>query len=531
MQYASVALVFGSISLLAALASAQCEDQKLLASDGDPNDWYGRSVAIDGARLIVGARLDDDNGHDSGSVYVYELGSSGWTEVAKLVAQVPETGGEFGSSVALSGDTIVVGSWLDDVRGFDSGSAFVFELTAFGWTQIAELLPPELGPGDYYGSAVSVDGDRLVVAAQHDKGLAGRSGTAYVFERAGSAWLQTAKLIAPDGQQGDELGRAVSLSGDRVLLGAYKDGDLGLNAGSAYVFAYNGSSWNYEAKLLAAEGKAHDYFGGTVSLDGDRALVGGEGSAFEAAYVFERGAGGWAETARLVASNSDEFDLYGAAVSVRGDRVLVAARGHDDDGYHNSGSAYLYEWSGGAWTEVLGFHACDRHNYDHFGVSVALGEGKAVVGTIGDIDHSRGSAYVFTFERGTSYCTAATNSTGFGALITAPGYLAPSISKNELVLRTTPVPDEPGLFFYGSSQIFQPFGDGYRCVGGGVFRILPVTQATGGVLERAVDFTTLPAGGEITAGSTWNFQAWYRDPAAGGTGFNLSNGLELTFVP
>jgi len=129
----------------------------------------------------------------------------------------------------------------------------------------------------------------------------------------------------------------------------------------------------------------------------------------------------------------------------------------------------------------------------------------------------------------TNYCTAAANSTGSGAIASASGSV--SVSANSLTLSASPVPAEPGVFFYGPSQIQVPFGNGFRCVGGSVVR-LPITFATGGALTRPLDLTQLPAGSvPIAAGSTWNFQAWFRDPAAGGWGFNLSDGLEIVFAP
>jgi hypothetical protein len=330
------------------------------------------------------------------------------TELAKLTASDGATGDEFGYSVSMSGDTVVVGAYTDEDNGDRCGSVYVFERDAGGsgnWEQAAKLTASDAAEDAFFGWSVSISGDTVVVGAHGADG----KGAAYVFERdCGGVgnWGQTAKLSASDGAAGSGFGAAVSIVGDTVVVGAPGDDNSGSDFGSAYVFerdAGGAGTWGEVAKLAASDGIENDYLGRAVSVDGDVALVGAWGADhIGRAFLYERDAGGadrWGQVAKLTASDGGTWDLFGSSVSISSDTAVVGAYGDDDSG-DMSGTAYLFEKPGSGWTnmnETAKLTATDSADSSNFGYSVSVSGAVVVVGSHGDGDNGTfsGSAYLF----------------------------------------------------------------------------------------------------------------------------------------
>jgi uncharacterized repeat protein (TIGR01451 family) len=374
------------------------ETAKLTASDGAASDQFGVSVSLSGDRALVGAYWDDDNGSSSGSAYVFDFDSTAWTETAKLTASDGAAGNLFGVSVSLSGDRALVGAYGDDDNGNDSGSAYVFDFDGPSWSETAKLTASDGAANDWFGFSVSLSGDQALVGAFRDNDNGNDSGSAYVFDFDGPSWSETAKLTASDGAVGDRFGYSVSLSGERALVGAFRDDDNGNDSGSAYVFDFDGSNWSETAKLMPADGAAGDQFGFSVSLSGERALIGANGGdSSGSAYVFDFDGSAWSEAAKLTAMDGASGDEFGYSVSLFGDRAMVGAFG---DGFSDSGSAYVFDFGGSNWSETAKLTADDGADYDNFGISVSLSNDRALIGANGDDDNggSSGSAYLFDFD-------------------------------------------------------------------------------------------------------------------------------------
>ncbi|MFQ5741652.1 MAG: FG-GAP repeat protein [Acidobacteriota bacterium] len=284
-------LVLGSGSTVTA-APLVTSEAKLTARDGAAGDRFGFSVARSGDTVVVGAQLNDDGGRDSGSAYVFQRTGTTWSQQAKLTARDGAAGDRFGASVALSGDTIVVGALGDDDGGRSSGSAYVFQGSGRSWSQQAKLTASDGAARDRFGDSVALSGDTIVVGARSDDDAGRDSGSAYVFQRNGTTWSQQAKLTARDGAAGDLFGDSVALSGDTVAVGVRFDDDAGSSSGSAYIFQRSERSWSQQAKLTASDGAAGDGFGTSVALSGDTVAVGAfgdddAGSSSGSAYVYE----------------------------------------------------------------------------------------------------------------------------------------------------------------------------------------------------------------------------------------------------
>ena len=382
-------------------------EQKLTASDGVASDYFSRSVSISGDTVVVGVDQDDDNGNASGSAYIFERDAKGiWSETAKLTASDGASGDYFGYSVSISGERLVVGSQYDDDNGISSGSAYVFERDEFGtWSETAKLTASDGAEADNFGQIVSISGDTVVVGAFADSDNGTNSGSAYVFERdAKGTWSETAKLTASDGSANDYFGHNVSISGETVVVGAFQDDDNGSGSGSAYVFDRDEfGTWSETAKLTASDGSAIDYFGFSVSISGEIVVAGayrdsGNDNSSGSAYVFDRDEfGTWSETAKLTASDAAGGDYFGKSVSISGETVLIGAD-YDNDNSADSGSAYVFERDGaGTWSETAKLTASDGAANDYFGWKVSISGESMVVSANFDDDNgsNSGSAYVF----------------------------------------------------------------------------------------------------------------------------------------
>jgi len=386
------------------------EKQKLLASDGAANDWFGRSVSISGDYAIVGAYRDDDKGSDSGSAYIFKREGAAWLLKQKLLASDGAADDLFGYSVSISGDYVIIGASADDDRGSDSGSAYIFKRTlkyippggfVWVWEEQAKLLASDGAANDLFGYSVSISDDYVIVGAPYDNDNGSDSGSAYIFKRDGTIWTQQQNLTASDGAALDYFGCSVSISGDYAIVGAHQDDDKGTDSGSAYIFKRDGTSWLQQPKLLASDGAAGDYFGRSVSINGDYAIVGAygdddRGDASGSAYIVKRVGIAWVLQPKLLAADGDDGNYFGHSVSISGDYAIVGAYGDDDRG-SDSGSAYIFKRDGAAWLQQPKLLAADGAANDFFGYSVSISSDYAIVGAFADDDKGdvSGSAYVF----------------------------------------------------------------------------------------------------------------------------------------
>jgi hypothetical protein len=377
------------------------EQDKLLASDGAADDHFGDPVSISGDSVIIGSAYDDDNGDTSGSAYIFIRNGTVWTEQAKLLASDGAADDQFGRSVSISGDIAIVGAQNNDDNGFGSGSAYIFTRTGTVWTEHVKLLASDGEGGAFFGSSVVIDGETAIIGARGDNENGFSSGSAYIFIRNGTVWTEQAKLLASDGAADDQFGDSVSISGDTAIIGARADDDNGDASGSAYIFIRNGTVWTEQAKLLASDGAADDYFGWSISISGDTAIVGAEhnddyGNSTGSAYIFKREVSSWTEETKLLASDGAAGENFGSSVFIDGDYAIIGTRSDDDNGYI-SGSAYVFIRIGTTWTEQTKLLPSDGMAIDRFGISVSIDGDTALIGAylVDDNGENSGSAYIF----------------------------------------------------------------------------------------------------------------------------------------
>ncbi len=375
------------------------ETARISAREGAERDEFGSSTSLSGRRALIGAYGDDDNGSAAGAAYVFDFFGSSEHPTAKLTPSEGGLGEGFGTAVGLSGDRALIGApgWLDP------GSAYVFEWIESGWIETARITPNDADTQIHFGVSADLEADRALIGANTDRDNGNGAGAAYMYEFDGENWTLIQKLTASDGDLNDRFGSSVSLSGDRALVGAEGDEDNGPSSGSAYVFEFDGAAWNEVAKLLASDGDDADNFGLSVSLSGDRALVGAygdddNGNAAGAAYVFEFDGSTWTETAKLTGSETGPLGFFGRSVSLSSNRAVIGASGDDANG-PRSGSAYVFDFDGTNWIEIGKLVAADAAAEETFGGSVSVSDEFVLTGAPLDDDRGTdsGSAYVWDF--------------------------------------------------------------------------------------------------------------------------------------
>jgi cysteine-rich repeat protein len=408
----------GAVYVFRRSGTTWLQEAYLKASNTDAGDGFGASVALSGDTLAVGAwgedsaatgvngNQDDNSATGSGAVYVFRRTGTAWLQEAYLKASNTDPDDLFGVSVALSGDTLAVGAYLeasaatgvngnqDDNSALVSGAVYVFRRSGTVWQQEAYLKASNTGAGDYFGISVALSGDTLAVGAHiedsaatgvngnQDDDSAPGSGAVYVFRRSGTVWQQEAYLKASNTGADDSFGGSVALSSDTLAVGAYledsaamgvngnQDDDSALDSGAVYVFRRTGTAWQQEAYLKASNTGADDWFGASVALSGDTLAVGawGENSAATgvngnqddnsaqysgAVYVFRRTGTAWLQETYLKASNTGAFDDFGISVALSGDTLAVGASGEAsaatgvngnqaDDSAPGSGAVYIF---------------------------------------------------------------------------------------------------------------------------------------------------------------------------------------------
>lgn len=438
----------------------------LKASNTGHSNWFGFAVAISGDTVVVGAFNENSDGvgvngtqtgntaTNSGAAYVFVRNGSNWTQQAYLKASNAQAGDLFGISVAIDGDTIVVGASQEDsaavgVNGnpannsaTNSGAVYIFTRDGTNWSQQAYLKASNTGAGDRFGARVAIAGKMVIAAATaEDSGAVGvngneadesvpGAGAVYVFVRSGANWTQEAYLKAFNPQTSANFGLPVSLNEDTLVVGAPNEASnaRGINgnqndessfmSGAAYVFVRQGTNWTQQAYLKASNSEMGDRFGDAVTVFGDTVVVGARwedsgaigvngdqqnNSAREAgaAYVFVREGTNWTQQAYLKASNASRSDAFGTSVALTGNTLVVGAIGESSSsagvngdqngrGAFYSGAAYVFVRAGTNWTQQAFVKASTPDLGDDFGFSAGISGNTIVLGALNESSSATG---------------------------------------------------------------------------------------------------------------------------------------------
>ncbi|MCP3915674.1 MAG: hypothetical protein GY711_08975 [bacterium] len=567
MRRSSYILLATLCPLLASEALAQCELVKLTPADNDPADEFGDAVDISGFTMVVGARADaapPAAGTGSAYVYDYDPTAETWTMVQKLTPPDPDPSKQFGRAVAIDGTTLFVGAPAHDGAagtGFFQGSVYVYERDSAGtWVLQQQIFPSDAADGDGFGHGIDVDGDVAFVGSPTNGPT--NEGSVYGLVRGITGiWIlnPVLQLTATPPLPFSQFGLALSLEGSRLVVGSPTAGAG--DSGRAYVFEGSGAIWTQTALLAPSAGPR---FGDSVSLSGDVVAIGspeysgcGVCNRIGAASIFRFDGASWTREALVQPSDGVTGDRFGSAVALEGGELVVCADGEDGDSEGavtctpGIGSAYQYRYDGTTWQEISKFFPRAPEPWGGAGFRASVDAGLLALGAAGSsqvVDAVY--AYRMTpFATPFCYCASAApcgnewdlagckNSLST-ASCSVPGRLVAcgtsSVAGDDLVLRAFTLPNEFG-FFVTSEATRNPLAinDGLLCVGQPFYR-LDVRQITGNTMEEPPGIVARAGllGAQVTSGSTWNFQGWYRDSGGPcGTGSNLTNALAVVFAP
>jgi len=368
-----------------AQATVQSLD-KITGSTVDSGDRFGAAVRVENTRAIIGA---DRFAIDNGTAYIFEYSAGDWTETSELVPDDPGISEFYGQSVDVSGDLAVIGA---------DRAVYIFRFDGTTWIQEEKISSTSL-----FGSTVAVEDERVAVGSPAQNQV-----LVYVFD--GTIWSLEATLSPSDVQSNDQFGSDVSLDGNALLVGTPFEDDGGSSAGAAYVFRFDGSSWNEEVKLVASDAQASDNFGESVSISNNLAVIGapnedgGTGdptSGSGAGYIFRFDGSQWSQETILRPGVLQSSDNFGAAVAIDGTGAVVTAPQRFGGGGSAAGAAFIYQFDGSTWIEAARLLASDIESGDRFGASISISQNTVFSGApnedggAGNPQSQQGTVYVF----------------------------------------------------------------------------------------------------------------------------------------
>lgn len=532
----TVALLSAPEALLAQVVTLQ----QTLQSPNSQGGGRFAAVAVEGTVAVIGAWRESVGSNAlQGSAYVFVYNGTSWVQRQRLVASDGAFADQFGTAVAISGNTILVGAaGKQNVAGpdYNFGAAYVFVNNGTSWVQQAKLVAADTSAGAWFGGEVALHGDIAVIGAYLGQpgGTGARTGTAYVFERSGTTWTQQ-RLDGGDHQANDSFGRAVGISGSTICVGARRVLSNGARSGAAYVFVKNGAAWPLQQKVVSPNPVDSDGFGTSCSLDGDVMAVGAPGEAGGGGvYVVNRSTGVWAVQEHLTPAGSPASAALGADVDLRGDFLVAGASGEQF-----LGAVYFFERSAGSFVERQKVVNTTGTTNDGFGLDVAQDGLTILAGAPNEVSSVR-PGFVSVFRRG-----ATTGVPG------APQNLQGTVNGNQLALTwgapATGTPTSYALIARtttGAPIVTVPVGNttSFAAVApDGAYRLtVQASNAAGaGAESNAITVTVpsatqapgSPAGLSATvAGSTVSFT--WAAPAAGGApaGYLLVAGVTPGFA-
>jgi len=403
-------------------------ESKVTASDGVSGDLFGMSVSLseDGNYAMVGASSHDTGGTNAGAAYVYVRSGSSWSQQQKIQASDTGADRDFGYFVSLNSDGTyaLIGSYGHEAEGANAGQAYVFTRSGSTWTQQQRFTGSDVEASDNFGKSgyINSDGTYAIVGARGDDGSGNAissSGAAYIFTRSGSTWTEQA-ILRPSNAGASDIfaeyhGVSMNSTGDYVVVGSRLEDGAADNisaSGAAYVFTRSGSTWTEQAILRASDAQASDYFGTSVSINGDGTYI-AIGAAYApnsvkngAVYVFTRSGSTWTEQAKLTASDGEGNDQLGwsIAISSDGKHIISGARyegGGSGNPISNTGAAYIFSRSGSSWSQARKLNASDAAADDVFGYHTAISnDGTYVMAGARDKGAPSGAGAAYIYEAG-----------------------------------------------------------------------------------------------------------------------------------
>ena len=382
---------------------------------------FGQSLSLENRTIIVGSPQDNDDEWAkqvergaTGAAYIFRERVGQWDRIAKLLPHDVMEDDGFGYAVAMSGNTVVVGSISHSAGGALSGAAYVYAQKGGKWIKQAKLIDTVSSSENEFGYAVAITDDMAVVGSRQDDRRGINAGSVYVYasqtdDKGESRWDKQSILTANDPAIGAQFGHAFAVDEDTIIVGAHSMDDFGIDSGAAYLFVRTSNVWNQQAKITGKDLTTGDLFGYSVALDGDLAIVGAHGTnqGAGAAFVFARENAIWTQQAKLEVNDPTLGDAFGYSVAIHQQTIIIGAPKNDVAGT-DAGTAYVFIKQGVNWILQSKLMAADAAIGDQFGVVVTIDKDTVIVGAwLDDVTvpetgsaPDAGSAYAFIYQRG-----------------------------------------------------------------------------------------------------------------------------------
>ncbi len=372
-------------------------ESKLVGQPSNPGDTVGFSVAMDGNVAILGAyrRNYPGNGPDSGSVYVFQHDDRNWTQIDELAASNGSGFDYLGWSVDIEGDVIAAGATWADEPAFKSGGVYIFRNNN-GWEEEALLAPTDLPSEANFGHSLDLSAERLIVGAPFIDGTVNAQGAAYIFAEADGVWNLESTLM-PFVEGVNFAGASVAIDGNIALVGAPRDNSDGVSAGSVFVYINDSKgNWTLVNRITPDEPEAYAYFGNEVAIEGSTIIVGAEyanngGANVGAVHIFEYTDGLIQQVQTLAPNDGWSWSHFGASIDIDGDAIVIGAYGSPQ----STGCAYVFKLnSEGTFEQTHQFAPSDGSFGDRFGQSVGVSGSKVLIGSPFTMKE-QGAGYVY----------------------------------------------------------------------------------------------------------------------------------------
>ncbi len=401
-----------------AYAETKFENAQLQGNPSVASDTVAFSVAASGQTVVLGAPLRNFSGHgyDSGALYIYDYDGASWSQTANLIGLDSAAFDYLGWAVDIEDNVIAAGaSWANET-GVKSGGVYMFRRGST-WEQEALIVPSDLPADANFGHDVDLDGTRLIVGAPYVDELVNAQGVAYIFRDDNGSWVQEARLI-PGNSDVNFAGASVAIDGDYAVIGAPRDNADGVSAGSVFLYERVKGNWMLSERLTPNVPESYSYFGNEVDIKGGTILVGAEyadvsGTNTGAVFVFQLSGGSWSQDQLLVPEDAWAWSHFGGSIDMQGGKVVIGAYGDPN----SNGAAYVFQLGDNGYEQSALLMASDGEFGDRFGNSVAFGTQFVVVGAP-HWSEKQGSAYVYEFSapplRGRRGLSRFTRNTSYG---------------------------------------------------------------------------------------------------------------------
>lgn len=388
MKILKLLALFGLCVALIQVRSVQAQwtVEQSLPSLGDQyqsteNGTFGIQMDQDGEYAVIST--DQSVAPDSiGKVIVYHFEGGSWNEQQVLIALDTASTFSFGYGLCIRDTVLVVGAPSDTVNGHLSGSAYVFMRSGEIWTQTQKIVPSDGSASSAFGRRCVISGQTMLISADVNDDLVLNGGKVYVYQLENGTWTEHQTLFAFDAEEQDNFGAGLAIAGDHAIIGADRDGDDGYNSGSAYAFKRINGQWEFQYKIWAPNGDSGNRFGANIEMTDSLAMINRKGyndnNGSYVVHCYRLTNDTWVEFQTLTVTDGASGDRFGESMSIDGELAILGAKGDDDYG-SGSGSAYIFSYGNGIWTENFKLLPPDGGINNYFGSAVGLSEHGAIV--------------------------------------------------------------------------------------------------------------------------------------------------------